>query len=239
MRTRAVLNCLAAMFVLTPPARAQDSRRTTAGVLGRDNLRFQFGQVRPVGGMRDWNSGAGGGLSYEAWSTGPGDGNFDAAAGITGNFARLPFNEAEFLQDFQSPTGSRATRANASSASFADLAFTIRVRGPIVYVVPSAMVAVGYYNFHPSTVNFHAPDTSGTTKFRTKQGGLFGAGGGLDTPPIGRAALFAEVMYEYGWSSESQFAFAANSRCSAQGCDVFKATQTLTTRGGVRLRLGR
>jgi len=74
---------------------------------------------------------------------------------------------------------------------------------------------------------------------RVKSGPSGTLGLALDSPAIGRAAVFGEALYTYGWSSDSYLQTTAGAHCTTTTCDTFKSTQTTMLRAGLRVRLGR
>ena len=166
MRRRGTTLLVGVLLVSSSRLGAQEqsrdvSRSISAGMIG-DNVRVYGGSASPVSSMRDWSRGFIIGAGYESWGGGQGT-TFASAAGIAGEVVRLPFNDAHFVQNFTSPSGMHAQSATAPAATLADLAFTLRVRGPISVIIPSAIAGFGYYEFHPATVTYKGTDGATAT----------------------------------------------------------------------------
>jgi len=241
LRIRPLLIALTVTSVLSPAAATSQvvGRQLSNLYFGGDNVRVLAGRAMPQGGMHNWSPGLVFGLAWESWDAGGGGGAARVAVGLAGSYGTLPFDRSTFISDFESTTGKHVTSANAPDASIADLMVTLRVRGPTMFVMPSLLIGLGYYNFTPRTIAFQAADSTGTARSRSKSGPSGNIGIGLDGPFIGRTALFGEALYAYGWSSDNILSQSASSRCGGNVCDTFKSTQATMIRGGVRVRLGR
>jgi hypothetical protein len=241
LRTPTLLSAIAFALAVAPRASAQavpGSRGLSSIYFGGDNVRVTAGQATPRGGMHNWESGLTLGLAWESWDPGR-NGPPRLAVGLAGSYSKLPFARSTFITDFESTTGRQVTQASASDAAIADLLLTVRVRGPAVVVMPSMFIGVGYYSFTPGTIVFQATDSAGTARSRRKNGPAANIGLSLDGPTFARAALFADALFAYGWSSDNYLSRSATSRCGGNTCDAFKSTQTTMIRGGVRVRVGR
>ena len=83
---------------------------------------------RDRGEFRNWSAGSTGGVS---------------AAGFAFNldYARLPLNEPEFLRNFQTVDGNRASSATASDAQLASFSLMARIRIPSPFAMPNIALA--------------------------------------------------------------------------------------------------
>jgi hypothetical protein len=208
-------------------------------LFGGNNIRVAAGTTALVGGSDNWSRGFSIGASWESWDPGSGGDVGRVAAGLGLTWSRLPFSPPHFVEDFNASSGLHTTTASASDANVIDFQLMLRIRGPRLFLLPSALLGIGYYSFRPGDVNFSGPDSTGTARLRTKTGPSAAIGASLDSPYFGTAAVFAEGIFVYGYSSDSQLRVSANTRCGSVGCDTFKSTETATLRGGVRVRVGR
>ncbi|HTE46816.1 MAG TPA: hypothetical protein VK636_16305, partial [Gemmatimonadaceae bacterium] len=154
------------------------------------------------------------------------------------DYARLPLNESNFLVDFQSPQGGKATAVTGSAAQLFVVSTSLRIRIPSPVVAPSITLGLGFLNFRPSSVSYVAPTGNGSAKQESRSGAELSLTGGLDRQLVGRFALYGEAQYSYGFTSLARLA-TPGGNCSANGCDVLKNTTIGTVRGGLRVRLGR
>jgi hypothetical protein len=238
MRRRLLVSSALAVVAAAPVASAQDLR-VPSPLFGGNNVRITAGQSSLLGGTHNWNRGLLVGAAWESWDPGSGGELGRGALGLAAAFTRLPFSPTDFLADFNATSGLNTTSATARDATMVDIQVTLRVRGPRLIVLPSALLAIGYYNFSPGTVTFAGGDSSGTARLRSKSGPSMSLGAALDAPYVGRAALFAEAMYIYGYSSESQLRVTAGAVCGTARCETLKSTQTASVRAGLRFRISR
>ncbi|HEX8946278.1 MAG TPA: hypothetical protein VF785_24285 [Gemmatimonadaceae bacterium] len=246
MRPRFSIGLLAVLVLFSRVATAQDraaeSDRMTDGLLPGDYVRLSAGLLSPVnpqGSLRDWDRGTAYNLVWENWQSGPG-GVGRIGFGIGVNYGLLPLNQTQFLSEFVTPQGSRATAATASSASLLEIETNVRFRIPAPYIMPNLSLGFGYINFRPSTIQYAAPEGSATTAEQRRYGGEFTIGGGLDKHIVDRFAVFGEATYTYGFTSLGQGLARPGGTCatSSNGCDPLKNTTLGTIRGGLRVRVG-
>jgi hypothetical protein len=246
MRPRLALGLLAALVSLSSVSRAQDrpaeSDRLTDGLLPGDYLRLSGGIMAPVnaqGSLRDWDRGTVYGLVWENWQSGSG-GVGRVGYGIGVNYGLLPLNEQQFLSEFLTPQGTRATSASASNASVLEIETSLRVRIPAPCIMPSLMLAFGYINYRPSTITYSAAGTTSSTAEQRRYGGEFTIGGGLDKRIVDRLAIYGEATYTYGFTGLGQGIARPGGTCatSSNGCDPLKNTSLGMIRGGLRVHIG-
>src|ERR1051325_8197494 len=169
MRASALL--FAAVLTVPTLARAQGGQmRAPNPLFGGNNIRLAVGSAGLVGTTDNWSRGVTFGVAWESWDPGSGGDVGRVAAGLGLHWARLPFSSSNFLQDFNASSGLHSTTATASDANMIDFQLMLRIRGPRIVVLPSALLGIGYYGFRPGTVNFSGPDSTGSAKLRSKSG---------------------------------------------------------------------
>ena len=200
MRPRLAFGLFAALVSLSSVGRAQDrsaqSDRFTDGLLPGDYLRLSGGVMAPVnaqGSLRDWDRGTVYGIVWENWQSGAG-GVGRVGYGIGVNYGLLPLNEQQFLSEFLTPQGTRATSASASDASVLEIETNLRLRIPAPFIMPSVSLGFGYINYRPSTISYTADGTSSATAEQRRYGGEFSIGGGLDKRIVDRVDFGAKII---------------------------------------------
>ena len=246
MRPRLAFGLFAALVSLSSVGRAQDrsaqSDRFTDGLLPGDYIRLSGGVMAPVnaqGSLRDWDRGTVYGLVWENWQSGAG-GVGRVGYGIGVNYGLLPLNEQQFLSEFLTPQGTRATSASASDASVLEIETNLRLRIPAPFIMPSVSLGFGYINYRPSTISYTAGGTSSATAEQRRYGGEFSIGGGLDKRIVDRVAIYGEAIYTYGFTGLGQGLARPGGTCatSTHGCDPLKNTSLGVVRGGLRVHIG-
>jgi hypothetical protein len=242
MRSRLLVSSLAALFTLAGLASAQDAGDPYAdGLIAGDYLRLGFGMTSPVhpsGSLRDWDRGQNFSLTYENWAPGQ-TGVSRLAYGLNVEYSRLPLNEPQFLADFSPAPNTSATSATASPASTFLLGTNLRMRFPMLYIMPSISVGFSYIDYRPSTINFTAASGNGSTSQQHRRGAAFSFGAGLDKHIVDRFGIFGEAIYTYGFTSLGQGIANSRGTCAANGCDVLKNTTLGVIRGGLRVQVTR
>lgn len=246
MRSRlraAVVLMLSSMVVVPHVGRAQGGGAPTdpraAGLVSGDYIRVGGGLVSPVnaqGSLRDWNSGPGISVIWENWQ--PGSGGVGVIGyGLGVDYARFPLNEPQFIADFQTAQGGKATAASSSASQLFVVSTSLRVRIPAEYVVPSITLGLGFLNYRPSSVDYVSASGNGSAKQQSRSGGEISISGTLDRQIVDRVAIYGEAQYLYGFTSLGRFSATPGGNCAANGCDVLKNTPVATLRGGLRVRL--
>jgi hypothetical protein len=246
MRPRFAFGLFAALVSLSSVGRAQDraaqSERFADGLLPGDYLRLSSGMMAPVnaqGSLRDWDRGTVYGLTWENWQSGAG-GVGRVGYGIGVNYGLLPLDEQQFLSEFLTPQGTRATSASASNASVLEIETNLRFRIPSPFIMPSFSLGLGYLNYRPSTITYTAGGTSSSTAEQRRYGAEFTIGGELDKRIVDRVAIYGEAMYTYGFTGLGQGIARPGGTCatSTSGCDPLKNTSLGVVRGGLRVHIG-
>jgi hypothetical protein len=246
MRPRFAFGLFAALVSLSSVGRAQDraaqSERFADGLLPGDYLRLSGGMMAPVnaqGSLRDWDRGTVYGLVWENWQSGAG-GVGRVGYGIGVNYGLLPLDEQQFLSEFLTPQGTRATSASASNASVLEIETNLRFRIPSPFIMPSFSLGLGYLNYRPSTITYTAGGTSSSTAEQRRYGAEFTIGGELDKRIVDRVAIYGEAMYTYGFTGLGQGIARPGGTCatSTNGCDPLKNTSLGVVRGGLRVHIG-
>jgi len=245
MRSRLAIGVIAALVSFSS-ASAQDrpaqSDRFTDGLVPGDYLRLVGGIVSPVnpqGSLGDWDRGTSYGIVWENWQSSAG-GVGRVGFGLGVNYGLLPLNESQFLSEFLTPQGTRASSASASSASLLEIETSVRVRIPAPFIMPSVSLGFGYINFRPSTIQYTAAAGSSATAEQRRYGAEFTIGGALDKHVVDRFAVFGEATYTYGFTGLGQGLARPGGTCatSSAGCDPLKNTTLGAIRGGLRVHVG-
>ena len=246
MRPRLAIGSIAVLATFSTLAGAQEraaqSDRMTDGLVAGDYLRLAAGVLSPVnpqGSLGDWDRGTSYSLIWENWQSGSG-GVGRVGFGIGVNYGLLPLNETQFLSEFLTPQGTRATSATASNASLLEIETSLRLRIPAPYIMPTFSLAFGYINFRPSTIQYSSAAGSSSTAEQRRYGGELTIGAGLDKHVIDRFAVFGEASYTYGFTGLGQGLARPGGTCatSSNGCDPLKNTTLGTIRGGLRVHIG-
>jgi len=211
------------------------------GLMPGDYLRLGAGIISPVnpqGSLRDWNRGTSFSLVWENWQPASG-GVSRVGFGIGVGYSLLPLNESQFVSDFRPISGGTTTSATASKAGILDVTTNIRIRIPAPIVMPSVAIGLGFIDWRPGDINYVSTTGSGTTKQEHRSGAEVSIGGGLDRDIVDRYAVFAEALYEYGFTSFGQGLANPGGTCVSNGCDILRNTTVGMIRGGLRVRVGR
>lgn len=231
---------VAALTLLATAGRAQSSSMAD-GLTPGDYLRVSAGVVSPVnaqGSIRDWDRGQTLNVSWENWQQGS-NGVGSIGFGLAFDYSRLPLNQAQFLGEFETVEGTRATSASASNAQIFQVSTVVRARIPAPFIMPTLQLGFGILNFQPANIVYQIPGGAGSTSQRHRTGASLSIGGGLDKQIYGRAAIFGEALYTYAFTSLGGQAVAtAGGVCSSNGCDALKNTSLGALRGGLRVRVG-
>ena len=242
MRSRLLVSTLLTLFAFALPAHAQDAGdRYADGLIAGDYLRFSGGIVAPVhpqGSLRDWNRGQNFALVYENWAN-AGAGVSQVAYGLNLGYSRLPLNEPEFIAHNTTIEGARLTSATASSAAIFELGTGLRLRFPMLYVMPNIQFAFSYIDYRPATIHYVATSGPGTASQQHRRGAALSIGGGLDKRITSYVGIFGEALYTYGFTGLGQGIASPGGACVANGCDVLKNTTIGVVRGGLRVRTSR
>ena len=191
------------------------------------------------GSLRDWDRGTVYGLVWENWQSGAG-GVGRVGYGIGVNYGLLPLDEQQFLSEFLTPQGTRATSASASNASVLEIETNLRFRIPSPFIMPSFSLGLGYStivrrrSLIRRTARRHRPPSNVAMAENSRFGGE------LDKRIVDRVAIYGEATYTYGFTGLGQGIARPGGTCatSTSGCDPLKNTSLGMVRGGLRVHIG-
>jgi hypothetical protein len=246
LRPVALVALVAAIAI---PARTAVQAQISSGDLAPDRiganadyLRITGGwdaPVSPAAGFRNWNGGLNFGLSFDSWGSGGPGGASSVGYGFAVDVGRLPFNQANFLSTFVAENGARPIAATASAATILNLRAPVRIRLPSYFVMPSVIIAAGYYKFQPASISYRTATGSGSVKTQARSGVSLSGGLSVERNLLGRFGIFGEGLYTYGWPRLAGVRVSVSPQCLPENCDALAKTTTATLRTGLRVNVNR